>query len=145
MNAPLRGHKGTPFEAGVRVPAFVVDFTPDQRYLSQPAETARAPTKPVTAEHSRVYRGLMHISDWLPTLLSFAGVPAAELPAGIDGKDFSAALRSAVYEDADSAEDVCQGTFLLVLLLHGTDWYPLQPQSSWIRVSCLNRSMLLSV
>jgi arylsulfatase A-like enzyme len=145
MNQPLRGHKGTPFEGGVRVPAFIVDFTPEQRYLLGPrpdpvaaradsAETkadgeARdepgqsdaaaldstltahhpTPRKPVDAHYSRVFHGMMHISDWLPTLLSYAGVPASKLPARLDGLDFSHALRLAEYEDAVSTADICRG------------------------------------
>jgi hypothetical protein len=158
MNAPLRGHKGTPFEGGVRVPAFIVDFTPDQRYLSvqEPAVSAAAttsidndggmesnsdadgeegsraadaetapveqvaldstlthrrpePTKPVSVQYSRVYHGLMHMSDWLPTLLSYAGIAKDRYPTGLDGHDFSLALRYADYEDAVSTADICKG------------------------------------
>jgi arylsulfatase A-like enzyme len=140
MNQPLRGHKGTPFEGGVRVPAFIVDFTPEQRYLLGPhpepvatrvdtndAETGGegesdavaldstltthrpTPRKPVDAHYSRVFHGMMHISDWLPTLLSYAGVPASELPARLDGLDFSHALRLAEYEDAVSTAEICRG------------------------------------
>lgn len=58
MNSPLRGGKYSPFEGGVKVPAFLVDHTPDGRYFG---------------ERGRVYDGMMHISDWFPTLLALAG------------------------------------------------------------------------
>ncbi|CAF4812318.1 unnamed protein product [Pieris macdunnoughi] len=51
VNLPFRGQKQTPWEGGVRVPAFIW----------------HAALKP------NVWDGLMHISDWMPTLLAAAG------------------------------------------------------------------------
>jgi arylsulfatase A-like enzyme len=79
----------------------VLDSTPTRhRYL---------PHKNVDAHYSRVFHGMMHISDWLPTLLSYAGIPASKLPARLDGLDFSHALRLAEYEDAVSTAEICRG------------------------------------
>lgn len=60
VNLPFRGIKYTPWEAAVRVPAFIwhSSFRP------------------------RVWEGLMHITDWLPTLISAAG---GKITAEIDG------------------------------------------------------------
>ena len=55
-NAPLRGSKGTLFEGGVRVDAFI-----------------SSPLLP-TASKGTTYDGLMHVSDWFPTMLDFAGM-----------------------------------------------------------------------
>ncbi|XP_063619265.1 arylsulfatase B-like [Cydia splendana] len=51
INLPFRGKKYTPWEGGVRVPAFIwhSSFRP------------------------RVWTGLMHITDWMPTLVAAAG------------------------------------------------------------------------
>lgn len=51
VNLPFRGRKETPWEGAVRVPAFIwhSSFRP------------------------RVWEGLMHITDWLPTLIAAAG------------------------------------------------------------------------
>lgn len=51
VNLPFRGKKSTPWEGAVRVPAFIwhSSFKP------------------------KVWEGLMHITDWLPTLLVAAG------------------------------------------------------------------------
>ena len=72
LNAPLRGGKTTPFEGGVRVPAVFIDFS--------------------SSEGSRSFNGLMHVSDWFPTLASFAGIPASELPADLDGFNLADSL-----------------------------------------------------
>lgn len=165
MNTPLRGAKGTPFEGGVRVPAFVVDLSPNQQYLgphrphfkkisnaaaaqdglsdaettvggadeANAAEVAATsveaaavqdeapahmpPVKPVSVAYSRVFHGMMHMTDWLPTLLTLAEVPASRFPARLDGFDFTEALRSAGYEDAATFSDMCEGTILLLILL----------------------------
>ncbi|XP_049869903.1 arylsulfatase B-like isoform X1 [Pectinophora gossypiella] len=60
VNLPFRGRKETPWEGAVRVPAFIwhSSFRP------------------------RVWNGLMHITDWLPTLISAAG---GQINKDIDG------------------------------------------------------------
>ena len=75
LNAPLRSGKLTPFEGGVRVPAFVVDFS--GRY-----------SRPGDLQH------LVHISDWLPTFLSWAGASHLAADKDLDGLDQSEALKS---------------------------------------------------
>lgn len=60
VNLPFRGKKYTPWEGGVRVPAFIFH----------------------SSLRPRVWQGLMHITDWLPTLTSAAGGRA---PTTIDG------------------------------------------------------------
>eukprot|EP01105_Mastigella_eilhardi_P014938 TRINITY_DN33_c0_g1_i2.p2 TRINITY_DN33_c0_g1~~TRINITY_DN33_c0_g1_i2.p2 ORF type:complete len:633 (-),score=181.37 TRINITY_DN33_c0_g1_i2:2813-4711(-) len=74
FNYPLRGVKSMSFEGGVRAPAFV----------KAPGWTAG------------VFDGLMHIVDWMPTVLSLVDAHEPErkipLPAGIDGVDMTPAL-----------------------------------------------------
>ena len=74
LNAPLRSGKFTTFEGGVRVPAFLVDFSSQ---YSRPGQEVKQ---------------LVHISDWLPTFLSWAG--RSDLLSGLhlDGLDQSPAL-----------------------------------------------------
>lgn len=55
-NAPLRGSKGTLFEGGTKVDAFIY-----------------SPLLPTKAKGT-VYNGLMHVSDWLPTILDLADI-----------------------------------------------------------------------
>ena len=55
-NGPLRGTKGSLFEGGVKVDAFI--YSP-----LLPASTV-----------GLQYQGLMHISDWFPTVLQLSGV-----------------------------------------------------------------------
>lgn len=76
-NAGMRGSKGWIYEGGVRVPAML-------RWTGH-------------IEGERMVDGLAHFCDWLPTLLSLAGV---ERPAGppLDGNDLSPLLRSQPFE-----------------------------------------------
>ncbi|XP_045765789.1 arylsulfatase B-like [Maniola jurtina] len=60
VNLPFRGKKQTPWEGAVRVPAFIWHSS----------------LKP------KVWRGLMHITDWMPTLLAAAG---GQITKDIDG------------------------------------------------------------
>ncbi|KAH9365671.1 hypothetical protein HPB48_003073 [Haemaphysalis longicornis] len=53
FNSPLRGTKGTYFEGGVRVPAFI--------------------WSPLLETTARVSTQLIHVTDWLPTLFHVAG------------------------------------------------------------------------
>merc|ERR1711892_1620076 len=76
LNAPLRAGKLTPFEGGVRVPAFAVDLS--GQYVMTGG-----------AEHSYMF----HISDWLPTFLSWAGASDLVAGLGLDGLDQSDGLK----------------------------------------------------
>jgi len=78
LNYPYRSGKTTPFEGGVRVPAFLADFSQDKRYFGQ---------------GGRTYSGIIHISDWLPTLYTIAGGNVKAI-AKLDGKDVGSALRA---------------------------------------------------
>uniref|UniRef100_A0A7S3PML2 Sulfatase N-terminal domain-containing protein n=1 Tax=Aplanochytrium stocchinoi TaxID=215587 RepID=A0A7S3PML2_9STRA len=79
LNYPFRSGKTTPFEGGVHVPACVVDFSIDGRYLG------RGP---------RTYKGLMHVSDLLPTFASAAGIDKTVIDSlKLDGHDQSDAIR----------------------------------------------------
>ncbi|XP_061377612.1 arylsulfatase B-like isoform X1 [Danaus plexippus] len=60
VNLPFRGKKQTPWEGGVRVPAFI--WHPSLR--------------------PKVWDGLMHVTDWLPTLVGAVG---GEVNVQIDG------------------------------------------------------------
>lgn len=61
-NYPMRGTKMSPFEGGVRVVGLVWSASLNN------------------SEH--YWDGYMHVSDWMPTLLSAAGI---EIPSGLDG------------------------------------------------------------
>ena len=57
-NLPLRGRKGTVWEGGVRVPAFLSGPPLAQHSSLPPGHTSTA---------------LTHITDWFPTILRLAG------------------------------------------------------------------------
>lgn len=67
----LRGTKGTIYEGGIRSPLFV----------RWPARIQPGTTQ-----------WLAHVTDILPTLAEVAGMPAAQLPARLDGRSFLPAL-----------------------------------------------------
>ena len=74
MNAPFRSGKLTAFEGGVRVPAFAIDLSKDKRYLGQ---------------GGREFKNMIHISDWLPTFLSWSNSTALLGNTKMDGIDQS--------------------------------------------------------
>jgi arylsulfatase A-like enzyme len=53
-NGPLRGSKGSLFEGGIKVDSFIYS--------------------PKLSNGGTVYTGLMHVSDWMPTMLALAGI-----------------------------------------------------------------------
>ena len=65
-NWPLRGAKETLWEGGTRTPAFI---------------TAPSLLSP------RVEQGLVHVTDWFPSLLSAAGAGPPSDTADMDGVD----------------------------------------------------------
>ena len=74
MNVPFRSGKLTQFEGGVRVPAFAVDLSKDRKYLG---------------EGGREFGYMMHISDWLPTFLSWGNSKKLIKNIKMDGVDQS--------------------------------------------------------
>ena len=76
LNAPLRSGKLTPFEGGVRVPAFAMDLS--GKYV-----------KTGGGEMAHIF----HISDWLPTFLAWAGASHLVSGLALDGMDQSDALK----------------------------------------------------
>ncbi|XP_030763576.1 arylsulfatase I-like [Sitophilus oryzae] len=66
-NYPFRGAKNSGWEGGMRNIAAI--------------------WSPLIKKPQRVSNNLMHISDWLPTLYSAAGLKHSELPSSLDGKD----------------------------------------------------------
>ena len=72
-NYPLRGFKGSLWEGGCRASAFVYS-----RLL---------PPRP-----NHTWKGLFHVSDWLPTTLELAGVRPADMPRALDGFPMWSAL-----------------------------------------------------
>jgi len=71
LNQPLRSGKHTSFEGGVRVPAFIVDMS-DGQYVGR---------------QGREYNGMVHISDWLPTLLALSNQTHLIKNFNLDGID----------------------------------------------------------
>lgn len=79
-NWPYRGTKGTVWEGGTRAAAFI--HSPNRAIIP---ESRRG-----TESHA-----LMHVTDWLPTLLGLAGASAAAIAAEgkpLDGVDMMAGL-----------------------------------------------------
>ncbi|KAK7107536.1 arylsulfatase B-like [Littorina saxatilis] len=75
-NWPLRGSKTTLWEGGTRAISFV-----------QSKSRRLLPKQGVT------FNGLMHVVDWLPTLLTAAGYDSNDIPANIDGINMWKQLR----------------------------------------------------
>jgi hypothetical protein len=102
---------GTPYEGGVRAPAFIVDFSENQKYLSSfhhqhhhdQHHNVEKGDNHSHMKYRRVYHGLMHVSDWVPTLLSYANVLSfidTSISTLWDGYDFSNDLKEhSVNED----------------------------------------------
>lgn len=102
---------GTPYEGGVRAPAFIVDFSENQKYLSSfhhqhhhdQHHNVEKGDNHSHMKYRRVYHGLMHVSDWVPTLLSYANVLSfidTSISMLWDGYDFSNDLKEhSVNED----------------------------------------------
>lgn len=78
LNSPLRSGKTMPWEGGVRVPTFALDFRNN--------ESRRIP-------RGKIWSGLSHVSDWMPTVAAFAGIAKDVIPDDLDGHDLSDALQ----------------------------------------------------
>ena len=91
-NWPLRGAKFTPFEGGLRVPAFIY-----------------SPSVLPAARRGGATDTLVHVTDWLPTLLRVAGASSADVGRlEIDG----ISKREALFEGGNTTDE------RTMLLLH---------------------------
>lgn len=97
-NGPWRGHKGSLWEGGHRVPCLV----------SWPGRLA-----------PRVAEGVTHTNDWLPTLAALAGAPA---PGDLDGVELERFLRGeaeaparALYWEHNAATAMREGRWKLLV------------------------------
>ena len=91
-NYPLRGAKYDYFDGGVRGSAFV--------YSELLPESVRGST----------YEGLMHISDWYPTICSLAGVSYNDSGLHADHYDDDDSIANDGADDADCrAREGCRG------------------------------------
>ena len=84
LNAPLRSGKLTPFEGGVKVPAFALDHSGN--YIMKGGNE---------------FQHTFHISEWLHTFLSLVGSISLVEDLNIHGRDQSKALKdnSAIRND----------------------------------------------
>jgi hypothetical protein len=103
MNYPLRGTKITPLEGGIRVPGIIYDMSADQRYLFD-SRKQKISLSTASITGVRKYYGLMHFSDWFPTLLSFAGISSKLFPVGLDGIDMSKQLALVPFTAGDGVD-----------------------------------------
>jgi arylsulfatase A-like enzyme len=102
LNQPLHGSKATPFQGGILVPGFILDYTPDQRYIGDHRGISSDGTAK-TNSRVREYHGMVHVSDILPTLMGYAGVhDIHRTVTGLDGFNFGPYLRSGKHESPRS-------------------------------------------
>ena len=73
-NYPFRGTKGTLYEGGVHVEAFV-----------------SSPLLPSKMQGEN-YDNIFHVSDWFPTMLDFAGISYSKLNKPLDGVSHASAM-----------------------------------------------------
>eukprot|EP00752_Nemacystus_decipiens_P014913 g13276.t1 len=85
-NYPLRGLKHSYWEGGVKVPAFI--------YSESHIPEARRGTE---------YHGLMHVTDWLPTLASAAGFELEGSAGPLDGIDHWEYLVNTEFADSNDS------------------------------------------
>ena len=76
-NSPLRDSKGSYFNGGIKVAAFV--------------------TSPLLSQSGLEYTGLLHVSDMMPTVVNLAGGDVSDLD--LDGFDFWESIRSVLRSD----------------------------------------------
>lgn len=118
-NWPLRGLKATLWEGGVRGTGFI--------------------WSPLLEKSGYTSRHLLHVTDWLPTLLHAAGFNTSQLPKDLDGRNQWTAIsrnvdsdRTEILLNIDQREEsyaIRSGDMKLVFARSGYtrqyhDWYP---------------------
>lgn len=126
-NAPLRGNKGTLWEGGTKVTAFMFgDIIP---------RTARGSE----------YKGLMHVTDWFPTILDLAGVTyhPADSSRQLDGVNQATAVLASEHHSATavpfkSMSGVVQSMAALTDMNHASEKTTAYPRTNMLYNAYVN-------
>jgi len=81
LNLPFRGLKGHLFEGGVRTPSFISSPLLPKENLGQ------------------VYNNTMHITDWFPTILNYAGYSDEDLTQVLNGTNVDGVSHMSNFQD----------------------------------------------